>query len=340
MIKLGIISLAHPHSTGNHLPALKYMKNRVQVAGICHTDPAAAKPWLDTTGAKLYGSRDELLADAEIDAVLITSQNLHHAEDSMAAALAGKDVFCDKPIGLNALQCKEIVEAVRQNGVTFLTTFPVRFNTAVQQAKKAIQEGALGELQAIMATNHGCMYEPGVPAWVLDPAANGGGCLIDHTVHVADIIRWFTGQEFETVYVQARTAALHSELNAEDIAVLHGKMDGGLVYQIDASWNRRKNDPMWGDVTFRIVGSKGSISLDLYNNQYLDVYTGGQSARHYPNLIVYEHGQIFEDYRAFKEEGCPLVGANELDGLRTIELVDAGYESVRLGKAVEVTRVF
>jgi predicted dehydrogenase len=340
MINLGIISLDHPHATGNHLPALKYMGNRVKVTAIYHEDRSYAQRWLDLTGAKYYNSRDILLGESGVDAVLITSINDRHAEDSIAAANAGKDILCDKPIALNTEECVRIVEAVRQGGVKFVTTFPVRFNTSVQRVKSLIDSGKMGEIKAIMATNHGCMYEPNVPDWVLDPALNGGGCLIDHTVHVADIIRWLTGAEFETVKAESQVSALRDYVKAEDIAVLQGQMNNGMIYQIDTSWSRRKNDPVWGDVTFRIVGTKGSASLDIYNNQHLDVFVEGESVSYYPSLIVYEHGKIFDDYHAFRENGKTLVGADEIDGLRTIELVCAAYESVRKGNVVTVKHFF
>lgn len=338
MIHLGILSLDHPHATGNHLPALKYMKNRVRVAGIYHTDKASAQTWLDETGATYYSTREALLADSEISVVLVTSKNANHAQDCIAAAKAGKDILCDKPIAINVEECLQIIKAVRENNVRFLTTFPVRFNSAVQRTKQCIDEGKLGRITAIMATNHGSMYEPGVPDWVLNPAINGGGCLIDHTVHVADIIRWFTGDEFAQVKVELQKSALREYLPAEDIAVLHGTTEGGAIFQIDASWSRREDAPMWGDVTFRVVGTKGSVTLDLYNNQRMEVYADGKFDSYYPNLIVYEHGKIFEDYRAHVEDGAPLVGANDIDGLRTLELVSAGYKSAQQARTMPLVR--
>ena len=335
MLKLGIISLDHPHSRGNHIPALLYMKDRIQVTAIYHDDAEFARPWTEMFHAKYYDSRDALLADPEVQAVLVTSTNDRHAEDCIAAAYAKKDIFCDKPIATRVSDGIRIAQAVRENHVDFMTTFPVRFNRAVLRAKKMIGEGRLGAIQANMATNHGCMYEPGVPGWVLDPQKNGGGCIVDHTVHVADLMRWFTGEDFSTVYAEAR-GGVRPYVQAEEIAVMHGVMSKGTLYQIDASWSRRPEDPMWGDVTIRIVGEKGGISLDLYNNQRMEVYTGGEVQLHYPNLVARDHGGIFDDYVQHVNAGAALMGANELDGLRTIELVAAAYESVRQKKTVPV----
>ena len=175
MIRLGILSLAHPHSRGNHIPALKYMRERFPVTAIYHDDAAFAAPWVEMFGAKYYDSRDALLADREIDAVLITSTNDRHAVDCIAAAKAGKAIFCDKPVAVSVDDGARIVAAVKQYGVPFLTTFPVRFSDAVLRTKKMIGEGKLGRILAITATNHGSMYEPCAPEWVLDPKRNGGG---------------------------------------------------------------------------------------------------------------------------------------------------------------------
>lgn len=339
MIRLGIISLEHPHAAGNHLPALKYMQDRVQTAAIYDEDKGTAKPWLKMFGAKYYQTREELLADTSIDTVLITSTNDRHAQDCIDAARAGKNILCDKPIATSVADAVRLAREVRENHVICVNTLPVRFNSTVLQTRKWIEAGELGRITAIAATNHGCMYESGCPQWVLDPEKNGGGCIIDHTVHVADLIRWFTGEEFETVTAYARHA-LHDNLPAstEDIAVMHGTMSNGTIFQIDASWSRRPQDPMWGDVTLRIVGEKGAAFLDLYNTQRMEVYRDGECKLYYPNLVARDHGNLFDDYISHVEHGSPLLGADEEDALRVVELAYAAYDSVKAGKEVPVIR--
>ena len=337
MIRLGIISLQHPHSRGNHIPALNYMTDRITVHAIFDEDQKFAAPWVETFGAKYYATRDELLADPQIDAVLITSTNDRHAEDAIAAACAGKDIFADKPVIIDAKDGQRVIDAVKANHVKYMTTFPVRFNEAVLATKRAIDDGEFGKILAIVGTNHGSMYEPGCPDWVKDPSKNGGGCIIDHTVHVADIMRWFTGQEFATVRAEARHA-LHPDIVAEDIAVMHGTMTGGSLFQIDASWSRRPENPQWGDVTIRVVGEKKTAWLDIYNNQRLELYVDDQLEMHYPNLVAKEHGDIFDDYVNACEKGTPMINANAVDGVRAVELAIAAYESLEKGTTVKVNR--
>ncbi|MEG1274899.1 MAG: Gfo/Idh/MocA family oxidoreductase [Ruthenibacterium sp.] len=336
MVKLGILSLDHPHSRGNHIPALHYLTKEIKLAAIYNEDYEMAKPYLEAFGAEYCRTRDELLA-MDLDAVLITSKNFKHAEDCIAAAAAGKDIFCDKPIAVSVADAVRIREAVEKAGVAFMTTYPVRFNDAVEKIKAMADAGEFGKITAIMATNHGCMYEPGAPDWVKKAAQNGGGCLIDHCVHVADIIRWLTGSEFTDVKAETNHA-LHDDIDAEDIAVLHGSLENGCLYQIDASWTRRGCDTPWGDVTFRIVGTKASASLDIYNNQRVEVYAGGEEKMLFANNIVREHGEIFHDYWKYKTTGEPMRGARLTDGLRTVELAYAGYASAESGKREPVLR--
>lgn len=335
MVRLGILSLDHPHAAGNHIPALQYLRDKVCVTAIFHETRAAAQPYLDCFGAAYYSTRDALLQSGEVDAVLVTSKNFRHAEDCIAAANAKKDIFCDKPIATSAQDAARIRKAVEQNGVVFLTTYPVRFNDAVRELKQRVDAGELGEIRAIMGTNHGCMYEPGAPDWVKDPEQNGGGCLIDHCVHVGDIIRWLAGAEFETVEVHAKRA-LHADIAGEDVAMLHGTLTNGGLYQIDATWNRRAHDAPWGDVTLRIVGTKAAASLDIYNNQRVEVYRAEGGQAWFTHNIVREHGEIFLDYWSHKTHGTPLWGAGVQDGQRTVELAYAGYEALRTGASQSV----
>ncbi|MGA2379081.1 MAG: Gfo/Idh/MocA family oxidoreductase [Spirochaetia bacterium] len=336
IIRLGVISLEHPHATGNHFPALDNIQHVVKVAAIAHDNKKECEEWLHRYGATYYKSRDELLQDKSIDAVLVTSRNCDHARDSVAAAKARKDILCDKPIAISLEENLALVRACRDNHVRFITTYPLRFHPAITEIQNRIKQGDFGDIEAIMATNHGCMYEPGAPEWVKDPLTNGGGCIIDHTVHVADIIRFLTGKEFINVRTYAKSAL--SGIKAEDIAVCHGELDGGAVYQIDCSWSRKPSDPPWGDVTMRIIGTKGCASLDLYNNYRIEAFTPSGIEYRYPNALSKQHGMIFLDYQKEKATGEKSTNADETDGLRTMELVFASYESVKADTVASVRR--
>lgn len=336
-VRLGILTFEHPHAAGNHVPALRHLGRMIDVAAIADPERRRCAPWLKTFGARYYSTSAELLADASIDAVLVTTENWRHATNTIAAAQAGKDVLCDKPIATTLADAAAMVRACQENRVRFVTTFPCRFHPAIEQLKQRIGRGELGRIQAIMATNHGCMYQPFVPAWVRDPQRNGGGCIIDHTVHVADLMRYLTGQEFTSVRTFAASAL--QVIPAEDIAVSHGWLSGGTLYQIDSSWSRKAHDPCWGDVTMRIVGSRGSASLDLYNNHQVLAYTAHGVECHYPNHLTHQHGMIFVDYCRARHRRQHGENADGVDGLRTLELVFASYDAWRQNRAVPIRQI-
>ena len=325
-LKLGIMSLDHPHSEGNHLPALKNMKDYVTVTSIYNSDAVRAKPWCDFFSAEYFDEIDNFLNNVNMDAVLITSINSEHYDAIKKVAMSNKDIFCDKPIVIRKEHLSEIQNICNKSGIQFITTYPVRHHPAILLIRELIKENKFGEIVAIMATNHGCMYAPDTPDWVKDPLQNGGGSIIDHTVHIADTIRFLTQLEFKDIYTIA-SSRIH-DIPSEDISISHGRMENGTLFQIDSSWSRKASDPVWGDVTFRIVGEKGSVWLDLYNNIHVEIFSEGSTENIYPNSLLLQHGMIFYDYLEAKENKRKMINANLFDGIKTMELVFASYKSL------------
>ncbi|NLE76808.1 MAG: Gfo/Idh/MocA family oxidoreductase, partial [Chloroflexi bacterium] len=224
-------------------------------------------------------------------------------------------------------------EACRRAGVVFGTAFTVRYAPETQQARSLASSGALGPLQAINATNHGNAYAAaGTPAWVTDPARSGGGSLADHTVHCADLIRWFTGAEVAEVYAESGTL-FRPGLLVEDAGLVHLRLTNGIIATIDASWSRLPSFPGWGDLTMHITGQDGSLFLDF----------GGDVVRSYgkdPMRRVVSSGpnayaEMFRDFAAAVREGRePL--ATGYDGIKASEVFLAAYESIRQGRPVSV----
>ncbi len=335
-LRLGVWNTEHPHAAGNHFPALGKLQTHVDVRAIGDMDRQRSQSWRETFDADYVESLEQLLDRDDLDAILVTSRNNFHAHDAIACASRGLHVLCDKPIAITHADGQSILRAFANSQQRFVTTYPCRFHPAVQQLRRAIRNGELGEIQAMAATNHGCMYEPDVPAWVRDPQTNGGGCIIDHTVHVADLMRWLTGEEFQTV--QAKAATRLRSIPAEDIGVLHGTMTNNALFQIDASWSRKGTDPNWGDVTLRIVGSNGSASLDLYNNHVLQIYTPDGLQLRYCDRLIHDHAMIFLDLQQELCTGQRGDNADQHDGVASMNLALAAYDAIETGQPVHVPR--
>ena len=116
---------------------------------------------------------------------------------------------------------------------------------------------------ALNGTNHGQI--PG--GWFLEPELAGGGAVMDHTVHLADLLRWMLDVEVKSVY--AEVDSFFGAGGADDAAILTLELEGGSFADgafatIDPSWSRGDGYPTWGDVTLRISGTSGVLDVDPF----------------------------------------------------------------------------
>lgn len=328
-MKFGIISFAHMHAHAyaaaiNQLPGL-------ELVGIADEDKARGGEVARQYETRHMKDYRDLLAE-DIDAVVICSPNAHHREHAVAAAEAKKHILCEKPIATSIDDARAMIDAAEKAGVVLQTAFPVRHANPVRELKRAITSGALGEIIGINATNHGTMP----PGWFLDKDLAGGGAVMDHTVHVADIVRWMLGAEFTNVYAEYDTL-LH-EVDVDDCGMLTMELSTGAIVSLDTSWSRPANFPIWGDVTMEVVGDKGSASLDTFS-QVGTVYRAttepGQGSVRYNG---WGNNADLEMVKAFIAaiEGKPNDGASGWDGLKAMEVALGAYQSGRRGAPVSL----
>lgn len=323
-LKIGMISFAHGHAF-SYLDSLLAIPE-VEIGGIA--DPVKSRVEAVVERHKLAYFEDyRQLLETDVDAVVICSENVHHAELTIAAARAGKHVLCEKPLGITETEMSDMIAVCRDNGVQLMTAFPCRYLAAVIQAKKAVDNGEIGEIVAIKGTNRGSF--PG--GWFVDPKLSGGGALLDHTVHVMDLMRWFTGSEAKEVYAYA-ASLFKQNIEVEDAGMIHVKFDNGTFGVLDTSWSRKAPFPTWGDVTMEIVGTRGVISVDGFgqkNETYSAQAGAGQWDFWGDNMDAY----LVEAFvRAIRSgEPVPITGE---DGMKSAMVALAGYRSLREGQPV------
>ncbi|TVY11741.1 Gfo/Idh/MocA family protein [Paenibacillus cremeus] len=325
-LKVGLISFAHGHAH-SYLNAFLAMPE-VEVVGIADEERSRVETVAANRGLRLFDDYRELL-QADIDAVAICSENAKHAEHVIAAAQAGKHVICEKPLGISVDEMKRMIEACEANGVQLMTAFPCRYLASVAGAKQAVERGDIGDIVAIKGTNRGSM--PG--RWFVEPSLSGGGALLDHTVHVMDLMNWFTGSKVTEVYAYAATL-FHEELQVDDAGMIHVRFENGVFGVLDTSWSRPKSFPTWGDVTMQIVGTKGNIFVDAFaqNNEVYSDATGKGVWSFWGDDMDHYMIQAFVQ-ALISEQPVPISG---LDGLRSAEVALAGYESVKQGQPVQL----
>lgn len=255
-LKVGMISFAHGHAH-SYLDSLRAI-SQVEVTGIADDNHRRVEKVIAKYELPYYEHYQDLLA-TDLDAVVICSENVHHAEITIAAAKAGKHVLCEKPLGVSLSEMEAMIAACKENGVQLMTAFPCRYLASVVKAKEAIEQGEIGEIVAIKGTNRGSLPS----GWFLQSELSGGGALLDHTVHVMDLMNWMTQSEVKEVYAYAATL-FNEELAIDDAGMIHVKFANGVVGVLDTSWSRNAAFPTWGDVTMTIVGTKGTLSLDAF----------------------------------------------------------------------------
>lgn len=151
-MKIGIISFAHLHAH-SYAKACRQLP-QVELVGIYDENEKRGKQAADQFQTAYYADLETMLSE-EMEAVIVTSENVKHRDHVIAAARAGKHVLCEKPIAVGLEDAREMIEVCRRQKVNLQTAFPVRFNSTVARAKQVLEEGKLGDILAFKGTNPG-----------------------------------------------------------------------------------------------------------------------------------------------------------------------------------------
>jgi len=327
MTRIAILSFAHMHAYSyaacvNELPD-------TTLSAVWDADAKRGKAAAKQFSTTYQPNLQKLLA-SNIEGVIICAENIQHRELVEQAAAAGKWILCEKPLATTIADARAMVKACAKAKVGLGTAFPCRFVPSLMAARDQIVAGELGEILAASCTNHG--QAPG--GWFADPKQSGGGAVMDHTVHVADVLRWMLGREFTKVYCEGGNLLHKKTLKTDDLGSLHLEMEGGIQISHIASWSRPKSFPTWGDVTMEIIGTKGVMNLDAFN-QKLNVYDDATMRTEWafwgdsPDL-----GLVRDFVDAVRERRAPSVTGE--DGLRAVEVTVAAYRSMKQKKMVAI----
>jgi predicted dehydrogenase len=283
------------------------------LVGVWDDDADRGKAFGEKFRVLTFSNREDLLAAC--DAVIITSENRKHVENAEAAFAAGKPMLCEKPL-VTSHEEADRMRAIAAD-VMVMTAFPCRFSPAYQRLKARVAAGDIGRVLAIDATNHGsCPF-----GWFVETDKSGGGAMMDHTVHVTDLLRDLLSEDPATVYAQTANRIFGQEW--DDTAMLHLTYPSGVFACIDASWSRPGSYKTWGDVKMAVTGEKGVIELDMFS-QGFDYYP--KDGRH--GLAGYGSdldSLLVASFLRAVETGLPEVTAE--DGIAASLVAIRGYES-------------
>lgn len=222
-----------------------------------------------------------------------------HAEPCIAAAEAGKHVFCEKPLGRTAEESKTMLDAVNKAGVKHMVAFNYRFVPAIRQAKQLIESGALGQIYHYRAVylQEWIMPHYGTPMiWRLDKSAAGSGALGDLGAHIIDLGHYLVGNmksvsAMTKTFIPERPYADGSgtgKVDVDDAFVAAVEFENGAVGTLEATRfaGGRKNHEV-----LEINGEKGSIRFNLERMNELDVFWVGDEPKEtqgFTNVLISE----------------------------------------------------
>jgi predicted dehydrogenase len=319
------MSFAHMHA-GSYAQAVNDLPG-AELAGIADHDPERAAAMAAQFSAKEYPSYEALLA-TDIDAVIVTSENCMHRELTQLAARAGKHVLCEKPISTTVEDAQAMIDVCREDNVQLMTAFPCRYAVPSVQMKGQVDAGCVGDILAIKGMNRGRM--PG--GWFVELEKSGGGAVIDHTVHVVDLMRWVMGSEAVQVYAEISNQINHGDY--DDCGMLTMDFQNGVYATLDTSWSRPKSFPTWGDVVMEIVGTRGMLSMSIFG-KCIAHYSDKAMAVSWENCGGNMDYAMIEDFAKSIAEGSPVNVTGE-DGLKALEVALAAYRSQAAGKPVRL----
>jgi myo-inositol 2-dehydrogenase/D-chiro-inositol 1-dehydrogenase len=273
------------------------------------TDPveAAAEGLARDFGLEVAPDLDALLADPDIDAVLIASPNAMHAGQTIAALRAGKHVFCQKPIALTLADADRVVAEAAATDRILQFGFMLRFTPPIPQLRRRIHGGELGGMIAARAAVFG--WEPSND-WFYDPA-QGGGVILDTLVHFADLVLWLFGPA-EHVYTEGGAYVLEGarRFQSPDNATVQIRHVSGVVSSLYVSWTAGH-----GNFVLETYGGAGSAAVDLVHSQSLRTFTrpggepGGPAGWGFPDL-VWDYG-----YRGEQQHFVERIAGIEKDAV-------------------------
>lgn len=341
----------------------------VRVVGVATSRPETAQSAAREIGCPVYTTNyRELLARDDVDVVDCCAPNYLHEEVVLAAAEAGKHIYCEKPLANNVAQARRMVNAVEQAGVKGQMTFNFRFLPAITRARQLVAEGFLGRIFSFRGRYYRASYvDANRPtSWKLRAETSGTGALGDIGSHILDLVYYLLG-DFGSVQATLDTlikerpaspgAAEKVPVDVDDLAFLHLRMANNTLGLVEIS---RLGTGTTNDMQLEIYGELGALRFSSTDPSWLEVYDmrdesrplGGRRGFRKLETVGRYEGQKAPDwtmppsfvrshtecqYRFLQAVSDDLPPAPSLaDGLHVQAVTDAAVLSSREGRWVSV----
>jgi len=318
-VRIGIIGAGY--IGGVHAKTLA-SDERARVVAVHDVDARRAEQLARNSGASVSRSAEELIES--VDAVYITTPNTKHTALTIAAAAAGKHVFCEKPMATTLADAQAVLSAAESSRAVFQVGHNRRFAPVYVLLKRLLAEGSAPH-SAHAKMNRGELLNP---RWVGD-ASLTGGFLYETTIHMFDMLRFLFGEVAQLV----ACGSTHEYAETDDFSVLF-KFKSGLHATLcsaaDASW-------LFPFERLEVFCHHATITTREMESLTQSVGLDGRHTTHSMHQLSKEEKWGYaQEARAFMDSilaGTPAV-VNALDGYKSVELVDACYRAVQTAEPV------
>jgi predicted dehydrogenase len=293
---------------------------------------------------RVYDDWRELIADAEVDAVCVTTPNYLHHEMTVAACEAGKHVLVEKPLAMSLREGREMVDAAQRANVVLMVHQNQRFFPVHEVAKQILDAGVIGPVLSLRArwSHAGPEHWSPEGVWFFERERAGHGALFDLGIHKFDLIRHLTGKE--AAEVSAFTATLDKKIEVEDNGVAILRFTDGMLGVVEASWTSRPNENsirLYGTHGYLQVGSDSAYPISIHFGERPQDDSRLPAGEWRENVFVPNvptHSVTGGMFRHFVESittGRENIASGQ-DNLKSFEMCLAAFESAEKGCAVKL----
>ncbi len=305
---------------------------RFRLTCIADQDQGLARRLAGDLGSSAVTYND-ILSDPSIKGVLVASSTSSHLENVVAAVRAGKAVFCEKPLSLDAQTLSAALPEIERSGMPVFVAFNRRFDPHLSELKRQLDDGAAGTLETLHIINH----DPAAPR--LDFVPRSGGLFKDFTIHDFDTARWITGERVVEVFATGSCLVDPeiAKLGDIDTAKLVLRTERGTLCVIS---NSRRTGYGY-DQRVELFGSKGALRVDNVENQQVSrLNEGGEARSPFPYSFAERYADAYRaelDHFADILDGSAAPSTGPRDSLQALRLADAAERSARSGAPVKLS---
>ena len=304
------------------IPAIHASANG-EVVAVASRDGEKARAFADANGIeRAYGDYEALLDDADVDAVYIPLPNSMHLPWSVRMCEAGKHVLCEKPLALDAAQCREMAAAAEGAGVLLMEAFMYRFHPRTDEVLRMVRDGVVGPVRTLRSS---FTFRLTNPSNIRLSAELGGGSLMDVGCYCVNAIRTVMGEE--PVEVQATANWAPSGVDEELVGIL--RFESGAVGHFDSSLTTERRE------FYEVSGIDGTLRVeDAFlpgdGDVEIDVHRGRRTGETVRVPGVDEYQLMVEHFADCVLHGRPLRYPAE-EAARNMAVIEALYASARGG---------